>query len=73
MKEIHAYQNDDGSFRVEIKETVCTTRLFGKHKIEDTTEKRAEIAKASIHIIPFMENNDEALIFQIDLAEENDK
>ena len=73
MKEIHAYQNNDGSFRVEIMETVCTTRFFGKHEIKDTTEKRAEIAKASIHIAPFIENNDEALMFQIDLGEENDK
>jgi hypothetical protein len=71
MKEIHAYQNDDGSFRVEITEIVCTTRFFGKHKVEDTTEKKAKIAKASIHITPFMENNDEALTFQIELAKEN--
>ena len=72
MKEIHAYQNEDGSFKVEIIETVCVTKLLGKHEVKDTTEKKVEITKASIHISPFIANATEALLFQMEGWNDNE-
>lgn len=50
MNEVHAYQNFDGTYRVEILGTECTTKYVGKHKIEETTKSKVEIPSAFIDI-----------------------
>lgn len=66
MKEIHAYQNADGSFRVEVTDTWMEKRYFGEHEIEETTHQKTEVARASIHIAPFMSGAEESLTFQVE-------
>lgn len=48
MKEIHAYLNDDGTYRVEILGTTHQTKLFNKHTMKETIETKMEIPRASI-------------------------
>lgn len=50
MKEIHAYQNDDGTYRVEILGTTYQTKMMGKHTVKETIETKTEIPRASIQI-----------------------
>lgn len=57
MKEIHAYQNDDGTYRVEILSTTYQTKMIGKHKVEKTIEAKTEIPRASIQINAYMNEN----------------
>lgn len=50
MKEIHAYQNDDGTYRVEILGTTYQTKMMGKHTVKETIETKTKIPRASIQI-----------------------
>ena len=50
MKEIHAYQNDDGTYRVEIIGTTYQTKMVGKQTIKETIETKTKIPRASIQI-----------------------
>ena len=50
MTEVHAYQNFDGTYRIEILDTACTTKYVGKHKIEEITKSKTEILSAFIDI-----------------------
>lgn len=54
MKEIHAYQNDDGTYRVEIIGSVKTSHLQqGRGWVDETTQSTAEIPRASIQITAY--------------------
>ena len=50
MKEIHAYQNEDGTYRVEICGTAKDTRYMGKCKYEELIETKTEIHRAKLNI-----------------------
>ena len=52
MKEIHAYQNDDGTYRVEILGVTVTEQTLLKGKIDTTTEHKMEVPRAKIDITP---------------------
>ena len=66
MKEIHAYQNDDGTYRVEILGVKLTEQMLGKGKIQTTTESRMEVPRANIDITALPPGNeDEKNIFTI--------
>ena len=75
MKEIHAYQNDDGTYRVEILGQVKTSRLqHGKGWIDETTQSTAEIPRAQISITGLPSNDEgEGKYFTIMLGDEDTK
>ena len=50
MKEVHAYLNDDGTYRVEIIGTTYQTKMVGKQTMKETIETKTEIPRASIQI-----------------------
>lgn len=52
MKEIHAYRNEDGTYRVEcIGEVVTEVKEFRGHKVaEETSQGIMEIPRAQMHI-----------------------
>lgn len=54
MKEIHAYKNDDGTYRVEIIGPVKSSRLQqGKGWVDEVTQSTTEIPRASIQITAY--------------------
>ena len=61
MKEIHAYQNPDGTYRVEIFNTVETTEVRHHETIKTTTESKTTIYRATIYITPMasLDGNEE--------------
>lgn len=66
MKEIHAYQNDDGTYRVEITRLVKIPRLqHGKGWVEETTQSTVEIPRAQISITALMSHEDKEECFTI--------
>lgn len=53
MKEIHAIQNEDGSFHVTITNKAKKKRLFGRFgKEEETIEGTMECERAIIEVTP---------------------
>lgn len=50
MKEVHAYQNDDGTYKVEILGVKFTEQTLGKAEIKTITESKIEIPRAQISI-----------------------
>lgn len=66
MKEIHAYQNDDGTYRVEILGTTYQTKMMGKQTIKETIETKTKIPRASIQIDAYM-NEDTWEIFTFEV------
>lgn len=65
MKEIHAYQNDDGTYRVEIVDVVKTTRTIGRKMFESTNESKTGIPRASIQIIAYKSEKPDGEILTI--------
>lgn len=62
MKEIHAYQNDDGTYRVEIIGTTHQTKTVGKHEIKEMIEAKTEIPRALLHIEALTSNDEGQLV-----------
>ena len=58
MKEIYAYQNDDGTYRIEI----CGTRTLDNGK---TYEYKTEIPNGQISITALLPHDDEEEYFTI--------
>lgn len=59
MKEIHAYQNDDGTYRVEITRLVKIPRLqHGKGWIDETAQSTAVISRGYISITGLAPNDE---------------
>ena len=60
MKEIHAYRNEDGTYRVEcIGEVTTETKEFRGHKIaEETSQAFMEIPRARIHVEALVANDE---------------
>ena len=51
MREIHAYQNDDGTYRVEIMGPVKSSRLQqGKGWVDNISQSTTEIPRAKISL-----------------------
>ncbi len=53
MREIHAYQNNDGTYKVEIVDIVKTTRTIGRKFFESTDEGKINIPRAGIQIVAY--------------------
>lgn len=53
-KEIHAYQNEDGTYRVRIITTYPDKEKYiGKEKFVEMSESESEIERAAIHITAY--------------------
>lgn len=68
MKEIHAIQNDDGTYRVEIFGRTVARKHVGAIRTEDTTECSAVVPRATIHICALSgptDDKQELLTFEI--------
>lgn len=50
MKEIHAYLNDDGTYRVEVLCTASQTRIKDKRDLKETVVCKTEIRRADVWI-----------------------
>lgn len=73
MKEIHAYQNEDGTYRVEICGTAKDTRFIGKNEFEELTEYKTEIPRAKLQIEALVLADDENKLMTLTLPnKEND-
>lgn len=71
MKEIHAYQNNDGTYRVEVFGIKFTEKMLGKERIREITESKMEIPRAQINIIGLPPSNkDEGKYFTITIGDE---
>lgn len=74
MKEIHAYQNDDGTYRVEVLGVKFTEQTLGKGEIRTITESRVEVPRAQVNIIGLPPGEeDEGKYFTITIEQENAK
>ena len=64
MKEIYAYQNDDGTYMIEI---------FGTQTLEngETAEYKTEIPNGQISIVALQPHNDEEEYYTIKIEQEN--
>lgn len=72
MKEIHAYQNKDGTYRVEVLGIKFTEKMLDKERIREITESKMEIPRAQINIIGLPPGNeDEGKYFTITIGDEN--
>lgn len=57
-KEIHAYQNEDGTYRVEmITRYPDKERYIGKEKFVEMSESKSEIERAGIYITAYATKN----------------
>ena len=65
MKEIHAYQNDDGTYRVEVLKMQLTEKMFNKNIIKETTEAKLEIPRALINITTLSPSDEDKSNFTI--------
>ena len=65
MKEIHAYQNDDGTYRVEVLGIQVVEKMLGKGVIRDTIESKIEMPRAQISIVNLLPGDDEEEYFTL--------
>ena len=72
MKEIHAYQNDDGTYRVEVIGTKFIEKTFGKDIIRESTESKMEVPRAQINITALLScDDDERKFFTLKIEQED--
>ncbi len=69
MKEIHAYQNDDGTYRVEIVDIVKTTKVIGRKMFESTDQSKTDIPRAGIQIVAYKSEKPDGEILTITVKE----
>ena len=65
MKEIHAYLNDDGTYRVEVLKMELTEKMFNKNIIKETTNAKLEIPRALIDITTLSPSDEDKSSFTI--------
>ena len=71
MKEIHAYLNEDGTYRVEVLGVKFTKQTLGKCEVDTITESRMEIPRAQISITGLPPSDeDEGKYFTILIGDE---
>lgn len=59
MKEIHAIQNDDGTYHVTITNRVKKKKLLGSHNTEETIEGTMECQRAIIEVTPLQSDEEQ--------------
>lgn len=69
-REIHAYENDDGTFRVKIFQSDTKTKEDNKAQIDTCQKSEIEIPRADINFICYDSNNIESDIFTIETRDQ---
>ena len=73
MKEIHAYQNEDGTYRVETRDVTYGTTFIGEHEFPEMTEYKTEIPRAKLHIEAIVLADDENKLITLTLDKKEDR
>lgn len=69
MREIHAYENEDGTFRVDIRESV----VYFMDNIKQQKDALIEIPRAKISLDIFRDNTEENTLFTMELTDFKNK
>ena len=65
MREIHAYENEDGTFRVNIRENV----VYFVDNIKQQKDTLIKILRAKISLDIFRDNTEENTLFTMELTD----
>lgn len=68
-KEIHAYQNEDGTYRIEMLGDMENPICVGMKRIKEITESKVEIGRAAIKIIGYSVALSEPTIFTLEIKD----
>ena len=69
MREIHAYENEDGTFRVDIRESV----IYFVDNIKQQEDTLIKIPRAKISLDIFRDNTEENTLFTMELTDFKNK
>ena len=69
MKEIYAYENEDGTFRVDIRESV----VYFVDNIKQQEDILIKIPRAKISLDIFRDNTEENTLFTMELTDFKNK
>lgn len=73
MKEIHAYQNEDGTYVVEMKGNFKTIKTIETESFEIINEGKISIPRAGIQIFAYTNGKPDDKIFTLSLFNEDSK
>ena len=65
MREIHAYENEDGTFRVDMRENV----VYFVNNIKQQKDTLIKIPRAKISLDIFRDNTEENTLFTMELTD----
>ena len=65
MRELHAYENEDGTFRVDIRESV----IYFVDNIKQQEDTLIKIPRAKISLDIFRDNTEENTLFTMELTD----
>ena len=69
MRELHAYENEDGTFRVDIRESV----IYFVDNIKQQEDTLIKIPRAKILLDIFRDNTEENTLFTMELTDFKNK
>ena len=69
MRELHAYENEDGTFRVDIRESV----VYFVDNIKQQEDTLIKIPRAKISLDIFRDNTEENTLFTMELTDFKNK
>ena len=69
MREIYAYENEDGTFRVDIRESV----VYFVDNIKQQKDTLVKIPRAKISLDIFRDNTEENTLFTMELTDFKNK
>lgn len=69
MRELHAYENEDGTFRVDIRESV----IYFVDNIKQQEDTLIKIPRAKISLDIFRDNTEENTLFTMELTDFKNK
>ena len=69
MRELHAYENEDGTFRVDIRESV----IYFVDNIKQQEDTLIKIPRAKISLDIFRDNTEENTLFTMELTDNKNK
>ena len=69
MRELHAYENEDGTFRVDI----CESVIYFVDNIKQQEDTLIKIPRAKISLDIFRDNTEENTLFTMELTDFKNK
>ena len=69
MRELHAYENEDGTFRVDIRESV----IYFVDNIKQQEDTLIKIPRGKISLDIFRDNTEENTLFTMELTDFKNK